>query len=99
MCAVWSCALTVQQSGGDGVVETIAAVAAVATGNLIIIRTLQGEVRGRALLKLPLQDPTHPLAPPAGHTCTEDKGQKDPRYCKVQTICTTYAVLVCRSFV
>ncbi len=53
-------------------VETITAVAAVAAGNLIIIRPLQGQIRGRPLLKLPLQDPTHGVAPPTGRTCTED---------------------------
>lgn len=70
---MWLCDLTVQQSRRDRVIETITAVAAVAAGNLIIIRTLQGEIRGRALLKLPLQDPTHHVAPPTGHTYIKDK--------------------------
>lgn len=56
-------------------VETITAVAAVAAGNLIIIGALQGQVRGRALLKLPLQDPAHRVAPPTGRTCTKDMGK------------------------
>lgn len=55
-------------------VETIAAVAAVAAGNLVIVRPLQGQVRGRTVLKLPLQDPTHHVAPPTGRTCTKDRG-------------------------
>lgn len=62
------CGLTVQQSGGDGVVEAVAAVAAVAAGDLIVVGALQGgEVRARTLVQLPLQDPTHGAAPPTGH--------------------------------
>lgn len=72
--AAWSCELTVQQSRGDGMVQAVAAVAAVAAGDLIVIRALQGQVRGRALLELPLQDAAHRVAPPAGHTCLKDKG-------------------------
>lgn len=45
--------LTVQQPRGDRVVETVTAVAAVAAGDLIV-RPLQGQIGGRALLKLPL---------------------------------------------
>lgn len=65
---MWWCGLTVQQSGGDRVVEAVAAVAAVAAGNLIIVGALQrGEVRRRTLVQLPFQDPTHGVAPPTGH--------------------------------
>lgn len=65
---MWWCGLTVQQSGGDGVVEAVAAVAAVAAGDLIVVGALQGgEVRARTLVQLPLQDPAHGAAPPAGH--------------------------------
>ena len=70
--ALWPCDLTVQQSRGDRMVQTITAVAAVAAGNLIIIGALQGQVRGRALLKLPFQDPAHRVAPPTGRTCKKD---------------------------
>ena len=66
--------LTVQQPGGDGLVETVTAVAAVAAGDLIV-RPLQGQIGGRALLKLPLQDPTHHVAPLTGCTCTRDKAK------------------------
>lgn len=47
-------------------VQTVAAVAAVAAGNLVVI----GQVGGGALLQLPLQDPAHSVAPPTGHTWT-----------------------------
>lgn len=69
------CDLTVQQSGGNRMVETITAVAAVAAGNLIIIRPLQGQIRGGSLLELPLQDPTHHVVPPTGYTCTKYRGK------------------------
>ena len=85
-------------------VETVAAVAAVAAGNLIVVRTLQGEVRGGTLLKLPLQDPAHHLAPPTGRTCTGDKGlwtttSATQGTAKTLTICTSHSLFLSILFV
>lgn len=51
-------------------VEAVAAVAAVAAGD-VVIGAPQGPVRGRGLLQLPLQDAAHRAAPLTGRTCTE----------------------------
>lgn len=55
-------------------IQTIAAVAAVAAGNLVIFGPLQGQIRGGPLFELSLQDPAHRVAPSAVHICAIQTG-------------------------
>lgn len=49
-------------------VEAVTAVTTVTAGYLIIIRPLHWQIRGGVIIKLPLQDPTHPVVRPEQST-------------------------------